>query len=222
MAPWALVIFVSGLISTASAEELQFFINVESNPHDMIESGEVSSVFSFDPAEMEKIVRQYLKLKNSKFEIGKTEARIFIPRKTNYMAAVWYAPDKGKTALLCKLDFDGKVIDETVGVAIRRGDEFPPLMLATELPNVQSGVQTSLTNLVTPSSVDRLVRAYAREQKANSDFSEIKGVALAVPRSRDYLVGVDYASVYRKPILRCAIDYDLRITKLSVRVAVPH
>ena len=52
IAIWAQVFFVSGLISTESAEELQFFINVGSNPHDMIETGEVYTMCSqeFKPA----------------------------------------------------------------------------------------------------------------------------------------------------------------------------
>jgi hypothetical protein len=196
-------------------------INIESNPHQAIESGLVVNTDSFTPYELDAIVRRFARTLKPQFDLGAATARLLVPRTTNYMAALWYSPGKGKPALLCKLDFNARVIGARVAQAIREGDALPPLILGVDEPTPESGVPGSIEGLLTANRVDSLVKAFVADRKIDFDFSGIRFSGLTVPKTRIHAADVHYRHEFGKPALLCKVGWDGRILENHVGNARP-
>jgi len=196
-------------------------ILIEANPHQAIESGLVVDTDCFTPYELDAIVRRFARTLKPTFDFGSATARVLVPRTTNHMAALWYSPAKGKPALLCKLDFNARVIAARVAQAIREGDALPPLILGVDEPTPELGVPDSVESLVTADRVDSLVKAFVADKKIDFDFSGIRFSSMRVARTRIYVGDIFYRHVFGKPALSCKLGWDGRILESHVGNARP-
>src|SRR5262245_1259826 len=85
-------------------------VSIDSDPHGAVDNGLVVTARSYNPLELDQMVRRFARTFKQPFEFGDATVRVFIPRNTNYLSALWYSPGKGKSALLCKLDFNGRIM----------------------------------------------------------------------------------------------------------------
>src|SRR5690348_6138335 len=174
---------------------------------------------SFDPQELDQIARRYVREHNLRFEFGAERARVFIPGNTNCLAWVWYSPDVQKPALLCKLDFGGKVVFASLGQAAQGGDKLAPVVLGLSRASVEKGVAAQTDRTFSADDVDQLVRAFVRDQKIDFNFSGVVFAGMAVPKSRAYLADVWYRHEFEKPALFCKVGWDGKILESHVGVA---
>jgi len=172
------------------------------------------------PEQLDATARLYAKQHKLNFDFGRSEARIFILRSTNYLACAWYAPSKGQPALLCMFDFDRRVVNHGVGTATRAGDELPRIVLGVDAVRVESGIAGGVTNLLSPERVASLVGDLVREQNVEVDF-EIQQTIISVPLDHRYLTGsADLFGNYRADIwFRVDFDGDVSVKSISTVLA---
>ena|SRR2546423_4008670 len=203
---------------TNSTQELRL-LNVESELHQEIRDSHVITADCFSAMAMDQIVRSFAAKSKIDFVFRGVHPRVFIPKTSNYLAFLWYATDKGKPALLCRLNFEGKVDKTTLGRAERNSNELPDTILAAEELNVQNGVQQSVKSLMTPERVDSLVHSFVLQQRINFDFTKVKTRVMSIPKSRQYLVDVLYFQDFAKPAFRCTVDFEGKVLEWKVAEA---
>jgi hypothetical protein len=196
-------------------------INVESNPHRALSLGLVVTDHCFTPSELDHMVRRHIGSLRSQFDLGQATARVFVPRITNYLAAVWYSPGKGQPAVLCMLDFDGKVISTRFAQAALEGAGLPAVVLRADMPTATHGIPDPTDKLWTPERVDSVVKAFVADRKLAFDFSGVRSSGLSVPRNRLYLAHVWYRHEWGKPALSCKVGLDGQVFEHHVGVARP-
>jgi hypothetical protein len=193
-------------------------INLESSRHTRNEGGMVIEDNSFSPNELDEVVRRYARANNIGFDFGGSRATFLIPRSTNWLACVWYASEKGRQALLCKLNFDGKVAQIGVGTASRSRSELPDIVFGTGEATVDSGIEESMAGLVTSEYIESLVRNYVVTNKVDFDLADLRFRGVMVPRARDYLASLSWGHGFGKPALDCKVGFDGRVVEISVAV----
>jgi hypothetical protein len=145
------------------------------------------------------------------FDFRASEARVFVLRSTNYLAALWYAPAKDKPAFLCTFDFDRKVVSHRIGIATRSGADLPQFILGVEAVRVDSGVLGATTNLLSGESLLSLVRDLVKEQNVNIDFSQQETGIAVDPDHRSLQVFTTFFNKHRADIM-CQVDFDRHVT----------
>ena len=196
-------------------------INIEANPHRALSLGLVVTDDSFTPSELDQMVRRQVGSPVSQFNFGRATARVFIPRVTNYLAAVWYLPEEGKSALLCMLNYDGKVISTRYTQAASDPAGLPSVVFGADVPTLGQGIAGTTNNLWTPEQVDSLVKAFVADQKLAFDFSGVRFSGLSVPRNRLYLATVWYRHEFGKPALWCKVGLDGKVLEHHLGIARP-
>jgi hypothetical protein len=195
-------------------------INIEGNRHMGNEAGSRIDDCCFNFGELDKLARWYAPVRVPQFNFANASAKFFIPRNTNYMAAVWFSSGKGKPALLCEFDFNGKLVSNSVVHATSEGEALPSIVLGID-PSLASGTPHSLDGLLTPDRIDALVRAFVVERKINFDFSGVRFSSMSIPKSRVYLADLSYRCDWGKPALHCKVNWDGGILEYHFGKAAP-
>ena len=206
--------------SQSTNEVRRIAVNVGSNVHGELEGGLVVTSDSFSAGEIDQIARRYAKAEKAQFDFGKTHAQIRIPRSSNYMAEVWYVKGPGQPALLCRLDFNGKVVKFAFETVVQKDDNLPPVLLGVDEARVRLGLRAETSNAMTPARADQIVRAFVHNQKINFDFTDVHFTGMSIPRTRSYLADVFYDKGFGKPALTCKLDFDGNVVESRVLTMV--
>jgi len=202
--------------SEVSGKRPRSFVNLSCNPYAYWDADLRARVASncTGAEELDRIARQFADVHHLGFDFGSSKGRVLVLRSTNYLACLWYAPAKGKPALLCMFDFDRRIVSHRIGIATRSGTELPTIALGVEAVRVESGVVGAATNLISPDSLLSLVKDLVSELNADVDFSR-QQTGIAVEANHRFLdVFTDFGN-YRSDI-RCQVDLNGQVTVTSV------
>jgi hypothetical protein len=196
-------------------------INIEANPHRALSLGLAVTHSSFTPTELDHMVRRQMRRLGEGFNLDRATARVFVPRVTNYLAAVWYSSEKGKPALLCMLDFDGKAISTRFAQTAPDPTALPKVVLGADVPAPAEGIAGPTNKLWTPERVDSVIKTFIANQKLAFDFSGVRFSGLSIPRNRLYLATVWYRHEFGKPSLLCKVGLDGQVIEHHIGIARP-
>ena len=196
-------------------------INVESNPHPALDAGLVVTAACFSAHELDQMVRRHIRRVNPRFEFGAATAHVLIPQSSNYLAAVWYSPGRGKPALLCTLDFSGRVVNARVGEAERDGGDLPALAVGIREATPELGSTELAEKLWTPERINSVVRAFVAKSRIGFDFSRVRFSGMSIPKDRGHLATVFYRHEFYKQSLSCKLGWGGEILESHVGTAIP-
>ena len=171
---------------------------------------------SFSPIEMDAIAHGYARNANLKFDFRATKTTVFIPKRSNCLAYIWYTHAKGMPALLCRLNFAGKVEQANLGPTRRTSSELPYLILGADDPTVESGIKTPAESVITPERLDLLVRSFLLKERVSFDFAAVTSRVLSIPRTREVLAEISYFQGFGKPTLMCKLDVGAKVVEWRI------
>lgn len=94
------------------------FVLFEANKRTYEDHGVIVTRSSYSPGELDPIVRAYVRSQSIKFDFRGTSNRISIPKDREHLAKISYGSDLEKPILLAEFNWDGRVVNLHIGMAV--------------------------------------------------------------------------------------------------------